>query len=96
MFPHVDRSNLIQQLSDSARESDLDIQTLLEEQLKDPYHKLFANGSEALIQDLRKQPKLTNQKPPNHTTTSFKNFLSKMTPTSCVIENQYRVHAEPR
>ena len=34
-FPHVDTSDLIQKLSDFARESDLDLQTLLQEQLND-------------------------------------------------------------
>ena len=36
LFPHVDTSDLIQKLSDFARDADLDIQTLLEEQLNDP------------------------------------------------------------
>ena len=36
LFPHVDISDLIQQLSDFARDNDLDIQTLLEEQPNDP------------------------------------------------------------
>ena len=35
-FPHVDTSDLIQKLSDFAREADLNIQTLLEEQFNDP------------------------------------------------------------
>ena len=35
LFPHADRSDLIQRLSDFARDADLDIQTLLEEQLND-------------------------------------------------------------
>ena len=36
LFPHVDTSDLLQKLSDFARDADLDIQTLLEEQLNDP------------------------------------------------------------
>ena len=36
LFPHVDTPDLIQKLSDFARDADLDIQTLLEEQLNDP------------------------------------------------------------
>ena len=36
LFPHVDISDLIQKLSDFARDADLDIQTLQEEQLNDP------------------------------------------------------------
>ena len=36
LFPHVDTSDLIQKLSDFARDADLDKQTLLEEQLNDP------------------------------------------------------------
>ena len=36
IFPHVDTSDLIQKLSDFARDADLDIQTLLEEQFNDP------------------------------------------------------------
>ena len=36
LFPHVDTPDLIQKLSDFAREADLDIQTQLEEQLNDP------------------------------------------------------------
>ena len=36
LFPQVDSSDFIQKLSDFAREADLDIQTLLEEQLDDP------------------------------------------------------------
>ena len=36
LFCHVDTSDLIQKLSDFARDADLDIQTLLEEQLNDP------------------------------------------------------------
>ena len=36
LFPHVDTSDLIQKFSDFARDADLDIQTLLEEQLNDP------------------------------------------------------------
>ena len=36
LFLHVDTPDLIQKLSDFARDADLDIQTLLEEQLNDP------------------------------------------------------------
>ena len=36
LFPHVDTSDLIQKLSNFPRDADLDIQTLLEEQLNDP------------------------------------------------------------
>ena len=36
LFPHVDTPDLIQKLSDFARDADLDIQTLLQEQLNDP------------------------------------------------------------
>ena len=36
LFPHVDTSDSIQKLGDFARNADLDIQTLLEEQLNDP------------------------------------------------------------
>ena len=36
LFPHVDTSDLIQKLSDFARDADLYIPTLLEEQLNDP------------------------------------------------------------
>ena len=36
LFPHVDTSEVIQRLSDFARDADLDIQTLLEGQLNDP------------------------------------------------------------
>ena len=36
IFPHVDTPDLIQKLSDFALDADLDIQTLLEEQLNDP------------------------------------------------------------
>ena len=36
LFPHVDTPDLIQKLSDFARDADLDIQILLEEQLNDP------------------------------------------------------------
>ena len=36
LFPHVDTSDLIKKLSDFAREADLEVQTLLEEQLNDP------------------------------------------------------------
>ena len=35
LLPHVDTSDLIQKLSDFARDADLDIQTLLEDQLTD-------------------------------------------------------------
>ena len=36
VFPHVDTSDLIQKLSNFARDADLDTQALLEEQLNDP------------------------------------------------------------
>ena len=36
LFPQVDTPDLIQKLTDFARDADLDIQTLLEEQLNDP------------------------------------------------------------
>ena len=36
VFPHVDTSDLIQKLNDFANDADLDLQTLLEEQLNDP------------------------------------------------------------
>ena len=52
LFPHVDTSDLIQKLSDFARDADLDIQTLLEEQLYDP-----------VLQVIRKWIKTSNTKP---------------------------------
>ena len=36
LFPHVNTTDLIQKISDFAREADLDIQKLLEERLNDP------------------------------------------------------------
>ena len=36
LFPHVDTSDFIRELSDFNRETDLDLQALLEEQLNDP------------------------------------------------------------
>ena len=52
LFPHVDTSDLIQKLSDFARDADLDLQTLLEEQLNDP-----------VLQVVRKWIKTSDTKP---------------------------------
>ena len=52
LFPHVDTTDLIQKLSDFARDADLDIQTLLEEQLNDP-----------VLQIVRKWIKTSNTRP---------------------------------
>ena len=52
LFSHVDTSDLIQRLSDFARDADLDIQTLLEEQLND-----------TVLQVVRKWMKTSDIKP---------------------------------
>ena len=51
-FPHVHTRNLIQELSDFARETDLDRQTLLEEQVNDP-----------VLQVVRKRIKTSDTRP---------------------------------
>ena len=52
LFPHVDTPDLIKKLSDFARDADLDIQTLLEEQLNDP-----------VLQIVRRWIKISNTRP---------------------------------
>ena len=52
LFPHVDAPDLIQKLSDFSHDADLDIQTLLEEQLNDP-----------VLQVLRKWIKTSDTRP---------------------------------
>ena len=52
LFPHVDTPDLIQKLSDFARDADLDIQTLLEEQINDP-----------VLQVVRKWIKISDTRP---------------------------------
>ena len=46
LFFHVDTTDLIQKLSDFIREADLDIQTLLGEQVKDPILQVVPNWIE--------------------------------------------------
>ena len=52
LFPHVDTSDLIQKLNDFAREVDLDLQTLLEEQRNYP-----------VLRDVRKWIKTSDTRP---------------------------------
>ena len=52
LFPHVDTPDLIQKLSDFARDADLELQTLIEEQLNDP-----------VLQVVRKWIKTSNTRP---------------------------------
>ena len=52
LFPHVDTSDLIKELNAFPREADLDVQTLLEEQLNDP-----------VLQVVRKKIKTSDTRP---------------------------------
>ena len=52
LFPHVDTFDLIQEISDFARDVDLDIRTLIEEQLND-----------LVLQDVRKWIKTSDTRP---------------------------------
>ena len=96
LFPHVGTPDQIQKLSDFARDADLDIQTLLEEQLNVLYYKSSGNGTKPRIQDPRRHQTLTIQKPCYHITTSSNNSSSNPTLTSSATENQFRTLAEPR
>ena len=96
LFLQVDTSDLIQKPNDFVRKADLDLQTLLEEQLNDPVFKVFTNGSEHQIQNLTKHTILTNQKPCCYITTSLNNFSSNRTLTLYATENHFKTLVKPR
>ena len=80
-FPHVDTSDLIQKFSDFARESDLHLQTLLEEQLNDP-----------VLQVVRKWIKLSNTRPQK--TSDFN--LSKALLSYCNMFEQLSIEPDTK
>ena len=87
---------MIQKLSDFAREADLDLQTLLEDQLNDPVLQVVRHGSKLQIQDLRRDAILTNQNPYYHKKIGLNTLLTNMTLTSYAIENHFKTLAKPR
>ena len=62
VFPHVDTSDLIQELSDLAREADLHLQTLLEEQLNDLVLQVVRKWVETSDKRPRKTPAINQLK----------------------------------
>ena len=62
LFPHVDTPDLIQKLSDFARNADLDIQTLLEEQLNDPVLQVVRKWIKTSDKRTQKTPDINQSK----------------------------------
>ena len=62
LFPHVDTSDVIQKLSDFARNADLDIQTLLEEQLNDHVLQVVCKWIETSDTKPQKTPDINQSK----------------------------------
>ena len=62
LFPHVDTSDLIQKLSDFARDADLDIQTLLEEELNDPVLQVVSKWVKTSDKRPQKTPDINQSK----------------------------------
>ena len=62
IFPHVDTSDLIQKLNDFAREADVDLQTLLEEQLNDTVLQVVRRWIKTLDAKPQKTPDFNQSK----------------------------------
>ena len=62
LFPEVDTSDLIQKLSDFARDADLEIQTLLEEQLNDPVLQVVRKWIKTSDTRTQKTPDINHSK----------------------------------
>ena len=74
LFPHVETPDLIQKLSDFARDADLGIQTLLEEQLNDPVLQVVCKWIKTSDARPQKTPDINQSKPFYHITTKSNNF----------------------
>ena len=62
LFPHVDTPDLIQKLSHFARDADIDLQTLLEEQLNDPVLQVVRKWIKTSDTRLQKTPNIHQSK----------------------------------
>ena len=96
LFPHVDTSDLIQTLNDSASEADFYLQTLIEEQLNDPVLHVVRKRIKTSDTRPQKTPDINQSKGPYHITTSLSSSSSNRTQTSYATENQFRTLAKPR
>ena len=86
--PHLDTKGLIQKLDEVANPVDLDVSTILEEKMKDPYWVLYVLGFEKTLPPMLSRQRFNSLKVFYDIAKNSTDFLSRTKDSSFAITNQ--------